>query len=267
MASEDWSIRSDPTPPRALLEGLADLLRGLVRIEVVAPTGDLALGIDFDHGRTLHHDPPRRSGRPPALNVPSLSTRSGAVLSPTDPGRDPVWDQIREDAVGYRFATISHVVVGGVSPDHRTCRRRRRGRRIPGPCTSSNLQPGLPIHPVPVPVPIPRGVRGAGGCRHRAAPRRRPWLALREDFPGLAEGRGRGVVERKDHLWRHELVRFSDQPDCRSHTVNPTACRANPMGPSVTLTSTTPWPSTCRAERCIFSMAASRAEYMASVYW
>ena len=37
------------------------------------------------------------------------------------------------------------------------------------------------------------------------------------------------------------------------------------MGPSVTLTSTTPVPCSARAEVCIRSMAASRAAYMASV--
>ena len=47
--------------------------------------------------------------------------------------------------------------------------------------------------------------------------------------------------------------------------MKPTAWWANSIGPSVTLTSTTPDPPRAMADVCMRSMADSRAAYMASV--
>ena len=73
------------------------------------------------------------------------------------------------------------------------------------------------------------------------------------------------IIERQDDLGLDVLVLFGHQLDRGAQAVKPMEWRAKRIGPSVTLTSTTPSPPAWRAECCIRSMADSRAAYMAWV--
>ena len=247
-----WPSRPETGPGRrdgsaafhGPLEPVLNLLGRLVGVEIVAPGGDLAVA-------RRRRSRWRRSCRwgCPALPSPAwkvaVPVHSKTAQSSPPRMRSTRWFQSGKMASVSR-ATLCRSVVHGVTGSQKRPPGAKRAAKSSGPSMDSNVAaPSASQSLVPVLIDPP--------------------------FPGCAaqtlrlEGDHR-VVEREDHLraatnWCASATSLTAVPQA----VNPTAWRAKLIGPSVTLTSTTPSPPASRAERCMRSMADSRAEYMASV--